>query len=440
MTAFTLPSVKQGELSLFGINYDWPNGGITPSGYYYCRSKALYGQNFSESHKMSRDGKYRSGGAWLMDKKEVSFESEGCTMYRPTAGRAYEGGFKADDGVGLYSVYVSPSTSQEEHLNNVRTYGAQAYAALRPDYPDFSPAASLYELRDTPASLLHRFKTMRRKVKKAQKARISRRKFIKRSLAEYRARRYGSYYLMVKFGWLPLFKDICDFTQAFKNRERRYQQMLRDAGRPVRRRRRISHSGNSKDAGDAPVKYNSVVHSTTYNTKMQPIQVTQCYPNGLPGATSENQAWADTEIWCEGQSRYWLPPGPHDAAFKAEMMQRILGMRLSPDAVYNMIPWSWLADYFTTLGSFVKAISPGIADRYVFDYAYLMHSMKHTYDLVCTQWVFTNKAGTKTERITARKSTVWSRKTRIVASPVGWGLRKEDLSPFQAAALAALAV
>lgn len=122
------------------------------------------------------------------------------------------------------------------------------------------------------------------------------------------------------------------------------------------------------------------------------------------------------------------------------MMRRIMGQRITARELYNAIPWSWLADYFTDLGHFVTATSPGVADRLVADYAYLMSHVQWKATTERTQEVRTSSNGSSKTRIASSAKTVRTIKMRVRASPFGFGLSQNDLTPHQASILGALGI
>jgi len=415
MTSWSYP-VFRAKNSKLGTFYDWTNPSNPPSGDYNAITQYSKGENYTGTHHRDPDGKYRSGGAWLMDKKEVSFYGTPGKTFRGGLRLAYDGAYKLSDSNDL--TYVSgyiPNNTIEDHNNIVNSYGAQAYAALKPDTPDFSPATSLFELREMPDLLRNRYRHWRN-----TSGYVDGWSYL------------GNEYLNIWFGWFPLFSDILAFTRAFSNGKKRFNQMLRDEGRPVRRKRFLKKLGNDKDNKTTP--WSDVVHGTAWNPNLYPVHVTQCYGGG--NATTRSREWKQTKVWCAGRSRYFLPPGPRDDGWRNDMARRILGLRLTPSAVYNAIPWTWLADYFGGLGDFMDAISPGITDNVVFDYAYLMYEIEYGLEQVGTQYVFTSP--TSTGPVSATRQFYEARKTRIAASPFGFGLKHADLNPKQLAILAAL--
>lgn len=121
------------------------------------------------------------------------------------------------------------------------------------------------------------------------------------------------------------------------------------------------------------------------------------------------------------------------------MLRRIMGSRVTPDTIYNLMPWTWLVDYFTDLGQFVQAISPGVADRLAADYAYSMKTEQWTETREANS-VFQGALANNTKYVEAvcYSSVVDTCKRRRRASPFGWGVKQESLTPKQLAILGAL--
>ena len=121
------------------------------------------------------------------------------------------------------------------------------------------------------------------------------------------------------------------------------------------------------------------------------------------------------------------------------MLRRLLGSRVTPDVVYNLMPWSWLVDYFTDLGHFIQAVSPGVADRLAADYAYVMQTdiwTRTREGLVVVQG--SKKEDSQYIELTASTTLADVRKMRHRASPFGWGVSQDSLTPKQLAILGAL--
>lgn len=331
------------------------------------------------------------------------------------------GGFSIDHlgGVVLPDQFGT-STHRLNAQRNLQARGAEAWNKLRPDAPDFTLLSSLYELKDLPGMFKQAVEVIRDRTRLASG----------RSSMSYT----GEYYLSIQFGWLPLYGDIRNFIKAHRASQKRVSQLIRDAGKPVRRRAQLS------DSALAEASTSSVSFSGAQNTSMSPVGTSALYQGGKASTTTRKTY--ESRTWAMGSFRYILPPGPHDVAWKKKMYRRIMGGRLSPSQIYAIIPWSWLVDYFTDLGQFISAISPGVTDRLIADYAYLMRTESSNMNTVGEQYVTTGSrsVGTanSTGRATATCVTTYVTKIRVVASPFGFGVKQGSLTPRQVAIMGAI--
>lgn len=389
-------------------------------------------------HRKER-GEYRSGGPWLMSKTEVKRSPSESSEIWGQGEKWYEGGVycKAhlDDPTNSFlpSGWGTDSYANDRY-EAFKEQGAIAWNRLRPDLPDFSLATSLYELRDFPGMAQDLMKVLRQ--------RLNRESLHRHGRQYSRLSWSGKWYLAIEFGWLPLYKDIRNFAEAHNKSAKRLAQLIRDAGRPVRRstvnKDGVSHWSN--DSGDSGVtRYSKTYLSSVDGTPHHPTFVTQCYK---PGSDCQVRTERRTvsKTWAEGQFRYFLPPGPRNAAWKRSMYRRIMGGRLTPDMVYNIMPWSWLIDYFTDLGQFMKAISPGVADLLICDYAYLMREKTWTESTEARMRYGVRKVGNTVQSglLSSTLETKRTLKMRVAASPFGFGIKNESLNPKQVAILGAL--
>jgi hypothetical protein len=120
------------------------------------------------------------------------------------------------------------------------------------------------------------------------------------------------------------------------------------------------------------------------------------------------------------------------------MIRRIMGGIITPRELYNIMPWSWLADYFTGLGDFINATSGGVADNLVIDYGYIMRTESWISSVETTQSFQGSLTGSNPKRVTASYKHSKTVKGRGIASPFGWGIKQESLSAHQVSILGAL--
>jgi len=275
--------------------------------------------------------------------------------------------------------------------------GSDAYNRMKPTKPDFSAANAIYELRELPSQF--------------------RQRFLKDGLYAI-----PNYWLALQFGWKPLLADIRNFVLTQMSAQKRIKQLLRDNGRPVRRRVTLFDNTISE----------SIFASTAYQV-MTPGFVTQYYPK--PGLSVLRTRDYD-KGWASARFRYWLPDGPRDINWRRAMLFRIMGGLPSPSVVWNALPWTWLVDWFVDVGTMLENMDAGVANRLAADYFYVMRSRGGIQTNECTQWLF-RKTG-EVFSVNGTSVTEWSHKTRSPGDPFGWNTAENNLSGMQLSIIGAL--
>lgn len=400
-----------------GTFYSWwlPDNPI--DGYQWANVETIRGINLSSSHIPDKDGVYRTGGAWLMSKTNSSKEADKFTTFRVGNEKAYSGCYFTTDYYPNYVRENTPYETEDEQWEATNELGAKAYAALKPDQPDFTAVSSLLELKDFINPFREKVREHMRKQKKLE-------------------RRFGKLtadmYLSYQFAWAPLLNDIAKFYKAFNGRKKRFDQLLRDEGKYVHRKRNLQGESSSN------VEFYYKLRQGGANPGMRPQHVSQCYVPSSKGGTNSTRSTKshDVKVWCAGASKYWLPPGPRDEIWTKKMMGRIMGKKVTPNQLYQIIPWSWFIDYFSGLGDFMDAVSGGIADRVVFKYAYVMRTSVHSSSVTLTQTTYSSKEGGHGHP-SCTSTYTRTTKTRVGASPFGWGINN-NLTPRKVSILGAL--
>jgi len=273
---------------------------------------------------------------------------------------------------------------------------AEAWNKMKPTKPDMSLANALVELRELPRQLQQRFT---------------------RDLLGA-----SNFWVALQFGWLPLLRDVRKFVDIQRNGQKRLKQLIRDNGRSVRRR--ITLLDETQPFG--------VTSGTTYSAFTNQF-VTQMYYT-TPQYRAQGMIYS--RCWASAKFRYWLPPGPRDVEWTKKMMRRIYGSYVSPSVVYNAIPWTWLIDWFSSVGDLVEATDMGVADRLAADYFYVMYETG--------RWRETHSWGTfrgvqgQRVRVDAFTKNSRVRKTRYQGNPFGLPAGKVPTNPMQLSILAAL--
>nr|UUW21134.1 MAG: hypothetical protein [Sanya steitz-like virus 4] len=240
--------------------------------------------------------------------------------------------------------------------------------------------------------------------------------------------KFAQYHLELQFGWLPILSSVFAFKETLDKKDKLLRQRIRDAGRPIRRRRELSEPAERNQT-----YRNRQSFANGWGPEHSPILNTNCYigPSWKQGICTVS--W---KTWAVAKMRYFLPPGPRNLRWKKRLWRRMMGGMVTTDLIYNAMPWTWLGDYFTDLGHFVRATSSGVGDRLAAEYCYLMRTITYEYESIACLGL-RKKGGGRQETIISRKL-VSTRKLRIEASPFGFGFRQSDLNPMQLTILGAL--
>lgn len=247
--------------------------------------------------------------------------------------------------------------------------------------------------------------------------------------------RMGNEYLNYTFGWVPLINDLRGIMTSVKDSSRILKQYHRDAGRQVRRRR----SFEPIEKKTSSVGWNNLQHP--YTEGVYGMWTRSDY-GAITNVDHERKIHTDTtikhRIWFSGAYSYALNT---DKSLLAKFdryeqeANRLLGTRITPETLWELAPWSWLADWAANIGNIVTNATLLGSDGLVLRYGYLMCHTKETVVTSLPQGViFGGHAATGPVFNTAVRET----KQRIRATPYGFGLSASSFSAKQWAILGAL--
>lgn len=227
------------------------------------------------------------------------------------------------------------------------------------------------------------------------------------------ARGAGSEYLNLEFGWKPLMRDIQGFARSVKDSHQIISSYRKGSDKKIR----VAYEGGS----DGETKSATVTN----------MQSSPAYTIG-PGSISQTIV---KRQWFKGAFRYHVPV-PDTAMGKfhnwASMADHLLGVKPTPETLWNIAPWSWAADWFGTTGAVMTNISNLGRDGLVLQYGY---SMAHSVRTTQMTGTFTARYN---QRADASRSTKTEWKQRRPATPYGFGVNLQTLSAKQMAIIAAL--
>lgn len=244
------------------------------------------------------------------------------------------------------------------------------------------------------------------------------------------SRTLGSEFLNIEFGIKPFVNDLQKLSRAVLKAHTLVNQYIRDSERPVRRRRSLQ---DSTGFADLPGQYSSI--NSNQMPKPFPGLSTlffQYYP-----AETKVFDFVHRRTWFSGAFTYYV----HTAHSLLEKLERfgelanhLLGTRLTADVIWQLTPWSWLFDWFGTMGNFLSLNDRLTSDSLVLKYGYVMHQIDATRTYTKTGCLA--KDGEVPSTISAFVDL--SSKNRRRATPYGFGVDLEALSPERLAILGAL--
>ena len=246
----------------------------------------------------------------------------------------------------------------------------------------------------------------------------------------------GSEYLNYQFGWAPLHSEVKEVVNAARAHRELLQQYHRGEGSDTHR------------TFEYPIE-----RSVKALPKTTGVVTTQPNP-GVFNEQATRQVFLvrETKKWFEGCFTYGLPSST-DSWRKAlgfgSDADQLFGLALTPDILWELTPWSWAVDWFSNAGEVINNVTNFGLAGLVLRYGYIMEESIEDVYAEGSGWTFENvdsysaKGGFKRSQ---KPSGQWRRgyktvtKRRYPASPFGFSIGWEGLSPTQLAITAALGI
>lgn len=342
----------------------------------------------SNSHWRVSSG-WSGGGPMFLTRNTTSFNPDVVNTSWPQPG-----GYLGNGSVRLmYPAQSVPnSLGIPQHPSQLSRYvdGTQAIARTEPTNPAFDLSVFIGELRaegipNLPGTAL------REKVKSAKSG--------------------GSEYLNVEFGWLPLIRGVRDFCKTVNNADKIITSYQQKANQVWQRR----------------YEWPAVEQKQAFASRFSAEPAVGFFEGG---GVLEHRF---ERKWFEAEYEYYLPTGPklnEKLQRYGSYARKLLGLDLSPEVLWNLSPWSWAADWFANTGDVMHNISALGTDGMVIRHAYVMHHTGLTRQSTGDLFGIPSLRQSRLE--------VTETKSRLGASPFGFGLVDADLSAKQKAIIAAL--
>ncbi len=232
----------------------------------------------------------------------------------------------------------------------------------------------------------------------------------------------GGEYLNIVFGIQPIASELSAYHSSWLNAEKLLDQLERDSGKLIRR-------GFTFD----PVRTSTVDSFSPTLTSVHPNNVP--YGDNIATSARTRRETTETKIWFSGAFTYHLPSGGWRR--KLEELDYLYGVKPGIDTAWELMPWSWLVDWYSNVGDVLHNINAFTADGLVMPYGYIMVTQERVTSFDYTLHYVENGQGRTRLQTCAIKRTTMQRRQ---ANPFGFGLSFDALSGRQFAILAALGI
>jgi len=245
-------------------------------------------------------------------------------------------------------------------------------------------------------------------------------------------RAVGDEYLNQEFGIAPLVSDVKKIGRSILHFNKLVKDFQKKSGANVHRRHtlyRVSEQPYESQRG-------------TGRPYLSRPNNTELYPQLFSfGGYVDISYLKTTTCSFSGAYTYYLDQGHNyleRLAYWGELADYLLGTSINPSTVWELTPWSWLADWFSNTGTFISNVNALHQDALVMKYGYVMHT--------CV--AVTNITSSGMQRPSYMADSAWPRtfsdsitvteKRRTRATPYGFGVDLGSLTPQRWAILSAL--
>jgi len=249
------------------------------------------------------------------------------------------------------------------------------------------------------------------------------------------AKNAGSDFLNLEFGWKPLIADLSKTFGAMETFEDQILQWNRDVNKSVRRKTTLPSVTSTELIGAGTfVPFGG--NDTTLDSQL----LARKFGAVVIRRELTRRTWFSGEfVYKVGIEIDTSTSGFSGLMAKARNLSRVLKTDITPDTLWNLAPWSWAIDWFSSAGDVIANAENFTKYGLVMRYGYLMEHtiVKDTYSRVLPEDSFT---GVNRFPVTSSFSLITETKTRRRANPFGFGVSWSGLSPHQLSIAAALGV
>jgi len=322
----------------------------------------------SNGNRRNKNGVYVSGGPFYVRKASMSHGTGRTRLFL----RGSTSSLVHTQGVqGVFYPYTHPVqvsypswTSQVQTLSGLYPTG---YKKARPGNPVASAGQFLIELRDLPTIPFKNGFFRDGSLRGVPLTEVPVR--LRQQLLNYR--NLGSEYLNVVFGWMPFVSDLRKMYNLWQDIDKRIARLVRENGQAVRHRATVEDSTSTTQSSQAS-------NSPYFGVLGAP-------PAWMTGNSLYSSVTRTTvKSWFVGSFRYYVPDiGSSEWTSRAK--RALFGLSPTPELLWEVLPWSWLIDWFSNVGDVISNASSNAVDNLTLGYSFIMRHT--TTEMTCSSHV-----------------------------------------------------
>lgn len=237
---------------------------------------------------------------------------------------------------------------------------------------------------------------------------------------------YAGEYLNFQFGVAPTVGFSQDLRKAIDNREKIIEQYERDAGKRVRRKFALPPViTTTKEMRYLPMCW--------YGQQAVPTSIATFGDLTIRTKTTQWKSFSGAFTYClPKRGTIGGEIARLDKLYGVNPLNNLFGTG------WELTPYSWLVDYFTSAGAYHKNLDAFKQDALVMPYGYVMFSQER--ELEYTWRGSVNRGSSTRVPYTCSGKMVYTTHQRRRATPYGFGKSSSDLTTKQWSILAALGI
>jgi len=243
-------------------------------------------------------------------------------------------------------------------------------------------------------------------------------------------RNLGSEYLNVLFGWKPFVSDLRKMYNLQRNADAALTRLISENGKGIRRRAILEEDTNTTE------------YTRAYTQPYAGLLSSK--PFWYPGKSFVRvQRTVETKVWYAARYQYFIPEvNLQSSQWTKRAKAALFGVYPTPELLWEVLPWSWLIDWYTNFGDVATNLSYHPAENLISNYSFVMKHVKEK--TVATCHVSHPPQSSQFITVEGHDHTfrsVYKSETKARAggvNPFGLNVKWSDLSPYQISIVAAL--